>query len=133
VKEPRPRITSARPFETASRLEKRWKHPDRVVGGEHRDRRAEADALRPRGDRCEQDLGRRDGEIGAVMLAKADDIDAELVRKHRFLDDVADDLRMGQQTAVGAGGDVAERVEPQFNDVRHLRPSAPLIRAKRLT
>ena len=46
--------------------------------------------------RGEHHLGRGDGEIGPVMLADADEVDAEFVGQHRFVDEVADDLRGGR-------------------------------------
>ena len=70
--------------------------------------------LRAPGDRREHDFRRRHGEIGAVMLADAEEVDAELVGEHGLLDHVADDLRLRQRLAVGADGDVAEGVEAEF-------------------
>ena len=79
MNEPRPRITSARPFEAALRVEKRWNTPDRVVGGEHGDGGAEADAPGAPGDRREHDFRRRHREIGPVVLADTEGVDAERV------------------------------------------------------
>ena len=45
------------------------------------------------GDRGEHDLGRRDREVVAVVLADAEEVEAELVGEHGLVDDVADDLR----------------------------------------
>ena len=53
-----------------------------------------------------------------MVLAQADEIDAEPVGELSFGDDVAEDLRVGQRTACGVEGDVAEGVEAQF-DCRH--------------
>ena len=66
------------------------------------------------GDCREHDLWSRHGEVGAVVLADAEGVDAEFVGEDRLLDHVADDLRMRQKAAVGVGGDVAERIQPEF-------------------
>ena len=94
MKEPRPRITSARPFEAALSVEKRWNtrigsSDDSTVTAEPSQMRL----VRP-GDRREHDVGSGYGEVRPVMLADADDIDADFVGEHRLLDDVADDLRV---------------------------------------
>ena len=49
-----------------------------------------------------------------MVLADAEEVDAELVGQHRLLDDVADHLRLRQQRPVGVHGDVAERVQPEL-------------------
>ena len=49
-----------------------------------------------------------------MMLAKADEIDAETVGQHRFLDHVPDHLRVGQQLPRRIGGHVAERIQSHF-------------------
>ena len=90
------------------------KHANGIVGAQHGDGGAEPDASRPSRDGREHGLGRRDGEVGAVMLAHADEVDAQSIGQHRLLDDVPDDLRMRQETAVSAGGDVAKGVQPQL-------------------
>ena len=82
MNEPRPRMTSARPFETRVERREALEHAHRVVGAEHRHRRAEVDALGAAGDRGEHDLGRRDGEVVAVVLADAEEVEAELVGQH---------------------------------------------------
>ena len=62
------------------------------------------------------DLGRRDSEIGAVMLADADEIYPQPVGQHGFFDDVAHHLSVRKQFAVGAGRDVAESVQTEFEE-----------------
>ena len=74
-------------------------HADRIIRAQYRHRRAEPDPLGACGDRREHDLGRGDREISPVVLAKADEVDAELVGQHRLVDDVADHLRMRQRGA----------------------------------
>ena len=44
--------------------------------------------------------GEETAKSGAVMLAEADEIDADLVGEHGLLDEVADDLRGMQRLAV---------------------------------
>ena len=88
---------------------------DRVVGAEHRDRGAEADAAGAGGDGGEQHLGRADGEVGAVVLADAEEVDADPVGQLRLGDDVAEDAGLGQRPAVRVHGDVAEGVEAQLD------------------
>ena len=67
-------------------------HAHGVVGAQDRDRGAEPDATRATGNGGENDFGRRDGEVGAVVLADADEVDAQLVGEDGLVDDVADDL-----------------------------------------
>ncbi len=65
------------------------------------------------------DLGRGYGEIGAVVLADAEEVDADLVGEHRLVDDVADHLGVRQQAPVRRVGDVAESVQPEFKLLCH--------------
>jgi hypothetical protein len=94
-------------------------HPDRIVRAQHRDRGAEPDPAGARRDRRQQHLGRGYREVGAVVLADAEEIDAELVGQHRLLDDVAQHLGVLQQHAVGAAGDVAEGIDAEFERSCH--------------
>src|ERR1700690_2904050 len=77
------------------------------------------DPLGARGDCREPAFGSRYREIRPVMLADAKRIDAELVGEDRFLDQVADNLRMGLRPAVTANGDVAECVQPKLKLLCH--------------
>jgi hypothetical protein len=43
----------------------------------------------------------------------------DFVSEHRFVDHVADDLRMAQQLAVGPGLNVTECIETEFNFLGH--------------
>src|SRR5262245_6530798 len=54
-----------------------------------------------------------------MMLADPEGIDADLVRQHAFRDDVADDLRMGQESSVRADRDVAKSVQSEFECLCH--------------
>ena len=75
--------------------------------------------LRARRDGGEHDLGGRHGEVVAVVLADAEEVDADRIGQHRFVDNVADHLVVGHSGALGIDRHVTERVEPEF-DCRHL-------------
>ena len=118
MKEPRPRITSARPPETASRVEKRSK--TRTGSSELSTVTADPSRMRARlpGDRREHDIGSRDREVLAVVLADAEEVEPDLIGQHALGDDVADHLRLRQQgcrphprsrrrTCAGRAGDQA--------------------------
>ena len=72
------------------------------------------------GDRRQHDVGRRYGEIGPVMLADAESIDADGIGEHAFFDHVADDLGVRFEAAVGVSGDVAERIQAEFDMLSHV-------------
>jgi hypothetical protein len=110
------------PVDAASSVAKRWK--TRTGSSELSTVTAEPrpDAARAPGDRGQHDLGRRDGEVGAVVLADADEVDAQLVGEDGLLDDVADDLRVRERPPVGAARDVAEGVEAELQGVGHGTP-----------
>ena len=93
-------MTSARPFESASSGREALEDAHRIVGAEHRDGRAEQDARWSRRDRRQHDLRRRDREVGAMVLADAEGVEADLVGEHGLVDDVAEHLRVRQQRAV---------------------------------
>ena len=94
-------------------------HADRVVGGKYGHRRTEPDALGARSDRRQHHFRRRHREIGSVVLADAEGIDAQRIGQRRLLDHVADDLRVAQKRPVGALGNVAERVQAEFKGLCH--------------
>ena len=52
---------------------------DRVFGAEDRDGARQPDPLRPHGGGCEHDRRCGDGEVGAVMLPDAEDVEPDLV------------------------------------------------------
>ena len=66
--------------------------PDRVVRAQDGDGAREADARRPRGHCCEHDCRCGDGEVGAVVLADAEDVEADLVRELGLLDELVQAL-----------------------------------------
>ena len=55
-----------------------------------------------------------------MVLADAECMQPDFVGEHRFVDDVAQDVRGRMQRAIGAGGDVAEGVEPDRDVVCHV-------------
>jgi hypothetical protein len=81
---------------------------------EHGDGGAHADSRRARRDRGQNDLGRRDGEVLAVVLADANEIEPDALGEHGFLDDVANHLRLRQRRALRAACDIAKRVEAEL-------------------
>jgi hypothetical protein len=68
------------------------------------------------------------------MFAHAEEVQADLIRQNPFLDDVPQRLRLGQLPAVGRDRDVAKRIYPELDRVRHVpivpRPQAATVRAK---
>lgn len=71
-------------------------------------------ALGARRDRGQHGFGRGDREVAAVMLAKANEVEAELVGQNRLVDDVADHLRMRKHGTGGVLGDVAKGIQSEF-------------------
>ena len=63
----------------------------------------------------QQDLGRADGEVGAVVLADAEEVHADLVGQLGFGEHVAEDSGLEARATVGGDGDVAEGVEAQVD------------------
>ena len=68
---------------------------------------------------AEKHLGGADGEVGAVVLADAEEVHADPVGQLGFGDDVPEDARVRQESAFGVQGDVAEGVQAEF-DVGHV-------------
>ena len=91
MNEPRPRITSARPFDIASSVEKRWNTRTgssvlSTVTAEPSRMRLVREAIA-----ASTTSGAEIGEVGAMVLADAEGVEAELVRQHRLVDDLAQD------------------------------------------
>ena len=84
----------------------------RVVGAEDGDGARQPDPLRARGGRGEHDGRRRDGEVGPVVLADAEDVEADLVGELDLLDQVAQALLR----ATLAPARVRERVDADLHD-----------------
>ena len=100
MNDPRPRITSARPFEIALSVEKRWN--TRTGSSVLSTVTAEPSRIRRvrRGDRREHHLRRRDREVAPVVLADAERVEAELIGEHGLVHDVAQHARLRLQRAV---------------------------------
>ena len=90
-------------------------HADGVVGAEHGDGARQADALGARGAAASEHDGRRgDREVGAVVLADAEDVEPDLVGQLDLLDQVAQPLLRG----LIPGSDVGERVDAELHGRR---------------
>jgi hypothetical protein len=85
-----------------------------------RHRRAQANSFGARRDRGQQDLGRRYREIGPVVLADAEKVDAQIVGENRLVDDMANDLGMRQWIAIMSGRDVTEGIKSKLKTYRHV-------------
>ena len=72
------------------------------------------DAPGARRDCGEHGLGRGDREIGTVVFAEADEVEAELVGQHGFVDDVADHLRVRERLPCAVLGDVAKGIQSEL-------------------
>jgi hypothetical protein len=55
-----------------------------------------------------------------MMLANADEIDANLVGENRFVQDVTNDVGVRQQLAVCVDGNVAECIDAEFDRFAHI-------------
>ena len=88
MNEPRPAMISARPPESRSRVANCWKTRTGSSELSTRDRAGEPDALRARGGGGEDDGRGGDGEVGAVVLADAEDVEPDLVGELDLLDEV---------------------------------------------
>ena len=95
MNEPRPAMISARPPESRSSVAKSWK--TRTGSSELSTVTAlvRRILLRPRGGRGEHDRRRGDGEVGAVVLADAEDVEPDLVGELDLLEQVAQPLARG--------------------------------------
>ena len=93
MNEPRPAMISARPPESRSTVAKSWKTRTGSSELSTVDRARQPDPLRARRGRAEDDGRRRDGEVGPVVLADAEDVEPDLVGELDLLDQVAQPLR----------------------------------------
>jgi len=93
---------------------------DRIVGAEHGDRAREADRGRSFGRRGEHDSRGGDSELGPVVLADAEHVEADLVGELDLLEQVAQPLRRRDRPAgCRVGRHFREGVDAQFH--RYLR------------
>ena len=83
---------------------------DGVVGAEDGDGAREADRRGARGDGRERHGGGGDGEVAAVVLADAEDVEPELVGQLGLLEQVLEALLRGD-----AGGEVREGGDAEFH------------------
>ena len=118
MNEPRPRMTSARPFDTRVQRGEALEHPHRVVRAQHRDGRAEVDALGAAAIAASTTSGAETAKSSRWCSPRPMKSTPSSIGKHGLVDDVADDLRVRQRLAVGAGGDVAEGVQPKLDAVQ---------------
>ena len=89
-------------------------HPQRLVGREHGDGGAELDPLGRRRCRGDQGRGRGQRHRAGVVLAEAEEVQADVFGELHRLQDVTDRLRGGAIAAVGGAGCVAEAVDAEF-------------------
>jgi hypothetical protein len=75
--------------------------------------------LRASGDRRQHHFRRRHGEIRPMVLADPEGVDAQFVRQHALVDDVADGLGVRAQLAIRADGDVAKGIQSEFKILGH--------------
>jgi hypothetical protein len=88
------------------KLGKLLEDPHRIVRAEHGDRTRETDALGLDRDRGQRDRRRGDQEVGTVVLADGEHVEAQLVGQHCLLDQVAHPLLGGDPGAqIGEGGE----------------------------
>jgi hypothetical protein len=73
-------------------------------------------------DSAEQDLRRRDREVRAVMFAYTECLDPELIGEHGLFDNFANNDGVCLRFAIRTGSDVAERVQAEFDFLRHEFP-----------
>ncbi len=111
MNEPRPAMISARPPESRSSVLKSWK--TRTGSSELSTETAlvsRIDRVRGRGG-AEDDGGRRDGEVGPVVLADAEDVEPDLVGELDLLEQVPEPLPGAQL----GRGQLRERVDAQLH------------------
>ena len=125
MNEPRPAMISARPPESRSSVAKSWK--TRTGSSELSTLTALVSRIvrRALGGRGEHDGGRRHGEVGAVMLADAEDVETDLVGELDLLDEVAQTCgRIDRAARHRVGGQLGEGVEPEFHPVSLIERSS---------
>jgi hypothetical protein len=94
---------------------------DGIVGAEHDHCRAEMNSGRARGDGGENDVAGGHREVVGVVLADAEEVDADPVGEHALVDEDADRFRVRQRSAGLVVDQVAERVEAEHERERHGR------------
>jgi hypothetical protein len=108
-------MTSARPPDSRSSVAKSWKtrtgSSELRTGAENGDGARQPNALGSRRGGGQWHDRRRDGEVGAVVLADAEHVEADLVGQLDFLDQVTQ-APLGSDARVHVG----EGVEPQLHE-----------------
>ena len=104
MNDPRPAMISARPPESRSRVENSWKTRTGSSEREDAHRAGQPDARRALGRGGQHHRRRRDGEVGPVVLAHAEDVEPDLVGELDLLHQVAQPLRGGDRRARAASG-----------------------------
>ena len=89
------------------------KHAHGIVRAQYCDCRPNADAGRACGDRGENDVGGRQGEVIGVVFTDSEEVDADLVGKYALFDEVPDRLGMRERAIVVVVRDIAEGVEAE--------------------
>ena len=84
---------------------------DRVFRAQHGDGTGEADAAGARRTGGKRNDGRRHGIIRTMVLAHTEDIEADLVGKFHFRDQLAQALRVG-----ATGGHIREGIDADFHE-----------------
>ena len=111
-------MTSARPFEIALSVENRWKTRTgssvlSTVTAEPSQMRDVRPAIAAR-----TTSGAEMAKSRAMMLADSETIEADLLRKDRLVDDMAQHFRLGQLGAGRIERHVAERIDAKFEGFR---------------
>ena len=110
MNEPRPAMISARPPEMRSTRRELLEDANGIVRAEDADRARQPDPARPRRRGGEHDRGRRDDEVGTVVLTDAEDVEPDLLGEL----DLLEQLRHAPLRACCP--ELGERVDAQFHD-----------------
>ena len=93
-------------------------HADGIVGAQDADGTGEADIPGAHGGRAQHHRRRRDGIIGAVMLAHAENIQPDLIGEFDLLNQVPQPLRRGDvPPRFRVGADIGEGIEAKLHGV----------------
>ena len=115
MNEPRPAMISARPPDSRSSVAKSWN----TRTGSSEEMTLTALVRRIRSVReaaaAEHDGRRRDGEVGPVVLADAEHIEADLVGELDLLDQIADALLRADDGAGRVRRALSEGVDAEFH------------------
>jgi hypothetical protein len=75
----------------------------------------QADPLRPHSGCVENDCGRGDSEVGAVMLSDPEDVEADVVRELDLLNEVSKALLRADSLPARASAQFREGVDPDLH------------------